>query len=113
MRKRPVPAMTVRLFRKYGSGEVCGGREEKTGTGNDGEALSENAPQFIIATGTIIVAYDRSGSHGVADVNRFEEECHIHNHAEGSDTVCSGDGDKLIIVEHGNEGHGNVCQKLG
>ena len=32
----------------HGGGEVCGGREEKTGTGDDREALSENAPQFIL-----------------------------------------------------------------
>ena len=41
--------------------------------------------------------------HGVADENRFEEECHIHDHAEGGDPVRSGDGDQLVIVEHGNE----------
>ena len=96
-----------------GGGEVCGGREEKTSTGNDCEALSENAPQFIIAAGTVIVAYDGRGSHGIADVNRFKKECHIHDHAEGGDPVRSGDGDQLVIVEHGNEGHGNICQKLG
>ena len=28
--------------------QVCGGGEEKAGTGNDGEALSENALQFIL-----------------------------------------------------------------
>ena len=85
---------------------------KKTGTGNDGEALSENAPQFIIAAGAVIVAYDRRGPHGVADENRFKEECHIHNHAEGGDPVRSGDGDQLIIVEHGNKGHGNICEQF-
>ena len=95
-----------------GGGEVCGDGEEKAGTGNDGEALSENALQFIIAAGAVIVAYDRCGPHGVADENRFKEECHIHNHAEGGDPVRSGDGDQLIIVEHGNEGHGNICEQF-
>ena len=94
-------------------GKVCGGDEEKASTGNDGEALSENVLQFIIAAGAVIVAYDRRGPHGVTDENRFEEECHIHDHAEGGDPVRSGDGDQLVIVEHGNEGHGNICQKLG
>lgn len=48
VRVAKVSSQPTKISASMGGGEVCGGGEEKTGTGDDREALSENAPQFIL-----------------------------------------------------------------
>lgn len=104
--------ITDEEIRQQRRGEVGGRGEEKTGAGNDDEAFFENAFELFMTARAVVVAHDRRGSHGVTDENRFKEEGDVHDYAESGDAVCPGDGDELIVVDHGNEGHGNICQEF-
>ena len=59
-----------------------------------------------------MIAYNGGASHGVAEENGREDEVHIHDDAVDRYTVRTHQAHELPVIEHGDDGHGDVRHKL-
>ena len=68
--------------------------------------------ELLFVFRAVVIAYDRTRAHAVADKNRHEDHAHVHENAVGRHAVFARVAHELGVVEHADKAHGNVAHEL-
>ena len=78
-----------------------------------GNSFAEEVFKLIVVFCTVVIAYNRCASYGVADKDCNKNKAYIGEYSVGGNAVLTGVFHKLLIVKHSNDRGGNVAYKLG
>ena len=61
----------------------------------------------------VVETDDGRAADGVTDVDGDKDELHIHQHAVGRDAVLADIVEQLKVIEHADDGRGDIAHQLG
>ena len=68
--------------------------------------------ELLFVFRAVVIAYDRTRAHAVADKNRHEDHAHVHENTIGRHAVFARVAHELGVVEHADKAHGDVAHEL-